>query len=153
VPTRPRSRGGDHQRRQVDAEDVEALCRDRGAQLAGPTADVQHQAAHRQQALDQAGALVDVVLGDVARKDVVVLVRHRGIQRVLPLLRIGETEQVFRQQLGDTVAGRERAPAGGALERFGIHGAATIRARQAHARGGRGNDRHLSGAAQYPCRK
>ena len=119
---------GDHRRRQVDAEDVVALAGDGGAKLAGPAADVQHQAAQREQVFDESGALVDVVLGDVAREDVVVFVGHRRVQGVLALL--GIAQQTARQQQGDAVLRLEDAPAARAAQRLARERTTTIQDKQ-----------------------
>src|SRR5262249_45759997 len=122
-------------------------------QLASTTASVEHQATHGQQLLDQAGAFVDVVLGDVPWEHVVVLVGNRGVERVLALL--GIALEGCGQQLGDAVAGIENPPACGALQRLTFERAATVGARQRDARRWRGEDRHRAkDTAVYslPCR-
>ena len=99
----------------VMAENVEALAGDGGAQLAGPAADVQHQATERQQFFHQPGALIEVVLGDVAWKDVVIFVGDGGVQGVLALL--GVSEHAARQQDRDVMLTIEDAPTAGAVQR------------------------------------
>ena len=130
----------DHRRRQVDAEDVVAIAGDGRAKLARAAAYVEHQPAERQQVFDERGALVDVVLGHVAREDVVVLVRHRRVERVLA--RLGVAHDVARQEHRDTVYGLELTIAARAAQRFAVQRRAAIRAGKVHRWRRDGNDGH-----------